>query len=308
VTRAEWRSVAPIQRVLAEHPLVNPVQRFSSTLASWQSPGYLEPLGHRVGPAEPAGFIGDLVRPAMPVLPQAAGHQDGPARPGAPVQRVAAPAEEPGDLPLVLPVVAGREVVPPLMSAGGAVTPPVRTLQAIASPVDTPAAEVRPVAAPEPAAPEPVAAEPARPELPLVQRTEQAVPRRLGLGAPMLPDASPSLPVSRLADDSPGSASPANPPPPGSPPVNSFRPLDTPEIRSGTTEPPGTPGGSTSVSTPLPVARAVEDSSAPAGSSALPVTRVGEEPPLPGTGGGEVPALPVASTAPEPPLPVSRAA
>ena len=29
VTRAEWRSVPPIQRVLAEHPLVNPVQRFS---------------------------------------------------------------------------------------------------------------------------------------------------------------------------------------------------------------------------------------------------------------------------------------
>ncbi|MER6797941.1 hypothetical protein, partial [Amycolatopsis mediterranei] len=69
VKRAEWRSVAPIQRVLAEHPLVNPVQRFSSTLSSWQSPGYLEPLGHRVGPAEPAGVIGDLVRPAQTPLP-----------------------------------------------------------------------------------------------------------------------------------------------------------------------------------------------------------------------------------------------
>ena len=63
VTRGEWRSVAPIQRVVAEHPLVNPVQRFSSTLTSWQSPGYLEPLGHRIGPAEPAGVIGDLAQP-----------------------------------------------------------------------------------------------------------------------------------------------------------------------------------------------------------------------------------------------------
>ncbi|GAB3740774.1 hypothetical protein GCM10027598_70880 [Amycolatopsis oliviviridis] len=65
VTRAEWRSLPPIQRVVAEHPLINPVQRFSSSLTSWQSPGYLEPLGHRVGPAEPAGVIGGLARAPM---------------------------------------------------------------------------------------------------------------------------------------------------------------------------------------------------------------------------------------------------
>src|SRR6185369_10447487 len=136
VTRGEWRSVTPIQRVLAEHPLVNPVQRFSSALTSWQSPGYLEPLGHSVGPSEPAGVIGDLVRPAMPVVTAAP----------APVQRFAAPAGD-SDLPLVLPVVAAREAVPPLTSAGSADTPPVRTLQAIAepSPVDTPAAADTPV-------------------------------------------------------------------------------------------------------------------------------------------------------------------
>ncbi|MBB5857581.1 hypothetical protein ACFQ05_18405 [Amycolatopsis umgeniensis] len=61
--RAEWRSLPPIQRVVAEHPLINPVQRFSSSLTSWRSPAYLEPLGHRVGPAEPAGVIDGLARP-----------------------------------------------------------------------------------------------------------------------------------------------------------------------------------------------------------------------------------------------------
>lgn len=80
VTRAEWRSLPPIQRAVAEHPLINPVQRFSSSLTSWQSPAYLEPLGHRVGPDEPAGVIGDLARPRtaetrvpdMPVVQRAA--------------------------------------------------------------------------------------------------------------------------------------------------------------------------------------------------------------------------------------------
>src|SRR3954447_18125312 len=135
VTRAEWRSVPPIQRVLADHPLVNPVQRLSSALTSWQSPGYLEPLGHRVGPAEPAGVIGDLARPrpletpapAMPVVQRATRKPSGLSRlwetsvqreagPDAAVpvpEAVHLPPEEP--LPsLVLPSVASREVLRPL--------------------------------------------------------------------------------------------------------------------------------------------------------------------------------------------------
>ncbi|WP_394361860.1 hypothetical protein [Amycolatopsis sp. SB7-3] len=77
VTRAEWRGLPPIQRVVAEHPLINPVQRFSASLTSWRSPAYLEPLGHRVGPAEPSGVIDGLARaprtpPDMPVVQRSA--------------------------------------------------------------------------------------------------------------------------------------------------------------------------------------------------------------------------------------------
>ncbi|HET6708268.1 MAG TPA: hypothetical protein VFH84_25090, partial [Amycolatopsis sp.] len=271
VTRGEWRSVAPIQRVLGEHPLVNPVQRFSSTLTSWRSPAYLEPLGHRIGPAEPAGVIADLARPELPLA------EPGPSRSGgASVQRVPA-FEEPAS-PLVMPVVTAREAVPPLTTAAAVDGPPVRTVQAIASPaepsavepsvveqsvVDVPAevAESEPVVplpTPSVAAESTPAPEPEPVELPVVR---QPTPRRLGLGAPILPSgAQPSTsvakPVQRLDDASP-------------PPVNAFRPLETPEIRSGTTEPPGPPGGSTSVSAapPLPVER---------GPEALPVARVVE--------------------------------
>ncbi|MEU9689618.1 hypothetical protein [Amycolatopsis japonica] len=77
VTRAEWRSLPPIQRVVAEHPLINPVQSFSASLTSWRSPAYLEPLGHRVGPAEPSGVVDGLARapmtpPDMPVVQRSA--------------------------------------------------------------------------------------------------------------------------------------------------------------------------------------------------------------------------------------------
>jgi hypothetical protein len=71
VVRAEWRRLPPIQRVLAEHPLVNPVQRFSGTLTAWQDPSFLAPLGHRTGPDEPAGLIGDLTVPVPSAAPGA---------------------------------------------------------------------------------------------------------------------------------------------------------------------------------------------------------------------------------------------
>jgi hypothetical protein len=67
VVPAEWRLLPPIQRAVGDHPLVNPVQRFADSLSSWRDPSYLAPLGHRVGPAEPAGLVADLVRPAAPM-------------------------------------------------------------------------------------------------------------------------------------------------------------------------------------------------------------------------------------------------
>lgn len=63
VSRGEWRSLPPIQRAVPEHPLVNPVQRFSASLTSWRDPSFLAPLGHRLGEAEPAGSVADLAQP-----------------------------------------------------------------------------------------------------------------------------------------------------------------------------------------------------------------------------------------------------
>lgn len=65
VSRAEWRALPPIGPILPTHPLVNPVRRFTDSLASWQDPSFLEPLGHQTGPAEPAG-VADLATPATP--------------------------------------------------------------------------------------------------------------------------------------------------------------------------------------------------------------------------------------------------
>ncbi|MEU8417569.1 hypothetical protein AB0C24_32680 [Amycolatopsis japonica] len=285
VTRAEWRSLPPIQRVVAEHPLINPVQRFSASLTSWRSPAYLEPLGHRVGPAEPSGVIDGLARapmapPDMPVVQRSARKRGVLSRLwGMSVQRVAepdgpvteSPAPEQESVPaeavqsyeeplpaepapvfeptvaleptatLVLPAVAAASrdddrPSMPLTTAGSSARPPVRTIQAIRS--ETPSA---PVPTPEPAVepslagtsepghdpvvstlepvdvetvPDPLPAESPtsevvtpRPALPVVQRTEEveAVPRRLGLGAPILPDSvqaeAPSADVPAVEDN-----------------------------------------------------------------------------------------------------------
>lgn len=78
----QWRSVPPIQRMVPDHPLVNPVRRFTSSLASWQNPSSLAPLGHSVDAAEPSGVVSDLATP-LPDLPAAATPQRArPARSG----------------------------------------------------------------------------------------------------------------------------------------------------------------------------------------------------------------------------------
>ncbi|MGY6653792.1 hypothetical protein ACXIZN_16620 [Amycolatopsis sp. TRM77291] len=178
VTRAEWRSLPPIQRVVAEHPLINPVQRFSSSLTSWRSPAYLEPLGHRVGPAEPAGVIAGLARaampaPDMPVVQRSARKRGVLSRLwGMAVQRDAEPdspvgespaselesttvhpdepsSDEPGPVSepapaFVLPVVAAasRETDRPAMPSPSA-DPPVRTVQAVRQEAPMPPAHSR---------------------------------------------------------------------------------------------------------------------------------------------------------------------
>lgn len=55
-----WSGLPPIQRSLGDPPLVNPPGRFTAGLAAWRTFAYLEPLGHAVGPDQPAGLIGDI--------------------------------------------------------------------------------------------------------------------------------------------------------------------------------------------------------------------------------------------------------
>jgi hypothetical protein len=61
--RADWRLVGPIQRVISEPPLINPVQRFSGSLAAWQDPSFLAPLAHVVAAEEPSGLIPQIATP-----------------------------------------------------------------------------------------------------------------------------------------------------------------------------------------------------------------------------------------------------
>src|SRR5689334_8146756 len=69
--RREWADLAPVQRVIGEHPLIDPPGRFAGELASWQSPGLLAPLGHVVTPEEPSGVVEAVpVAPAPPVVPR----------------------------------------------------------------------------------------------------------------------------------------------------------------------------------------------------------------------------------------------
>ena len=64
VQRAEWRDVPPLRPVVtAISPLAAPGS-FARTLASWQNPSFLQPLGHAVDPAGPAGLINGLAVPA----------------------------------------------------------------------------------------------------------------------------------------------------------------------------------------------------------------------------------------------------
>jgi hypothetical protein len=194
VVRADWRELPPVTRVVPEHPLINPVQRFSDSLTSWQNPSFLAPLGHRIGPAEPSG-VADLALPAAPDLdlPLARPPRDAPGSRRPAVQRAVA-AE-----PFVSPV-ADAEPSPVQLSSvdgpGPTVAPPVEhpvlELPVVTTPdrLTEPAAEqsdvdiVPTIAAPEP--PDPPARAEAPPAPPLPQ-PQLSIPRRLGLGEPIIP-------------------------------------------------------------------------------------------------------------------------
>lgn len=158
VRRGDWRTLPPIQRIVPEHPLANPVQRFADSLTSWRDPSYLAPLAHQVGPDEPAGVIADYARPAPVDLPVARPPRPGPRAAGGVwsrlrdvvAQRSAAPDS-------TLP-----DVEPESSAPDEPVMPEPVVHEALATPV--PAAAELPVAAPEPVpSEEPVAATPEHP-------------------------------------------------------------------------------------------------------------------------------------------------
>lgn len=147
VVRADWRTLPPLQRVVAPHPLINPVSSFTSTLSSWQNPSFLAPLAHAVGAGEPSGSISDVAVPS--------------AREWKP------PSEG---------VVVSRMVSVPEADAGPSVVEPSPLAVVETSPGVAPAVEVSPGVVP--AVQRSAVEEPPR-------SAPEPRPRRLGLGEPI---------------------------------------------------------------------------------------------------------------------------
>jgi hypothetical protein len=120
VIRRDWTGLAPIQRLIGQHPLTAPSDRFSDDLATHHDPSVsTQPMGHQVSAEAPAGIVLALARPST--------RNDGPAMISRPrVQRrvqgaiaesgewdgdeAASPATRPAPLPAVPPVSAAREL------------------------------------------------------------------------------------------------------------------------------------------------------------------------------------------------------
>lgn len=256
-----------MHRAVATHPLANPVQRFTDQLTSWRSPAFLAPLGHRLGPAEPAGTAA-LARPVA--AQRAADLPVQRSRPGAPTPGAAAAgpvlswstdtavhpaasASEAGgsDDPITRAGVSEHALVVPArpvqrltpLTTAPPVAQPIPRLPAVARPVppaaptditadstvavsheqaqapvlapphDVPtvgeAAPAAPIAPVPPGEPTPPGISTAEPH-PAVQRAiarhppagaQPPLPRRLGLGAPRLPESPRPVQAARRASD-----------------------------------------------------------------------------------------------------------
>ena len=120
VIRRDWLGLPPIQRLIGEHPLTAPSERFSDDLATHHDPSLsADTMGHQVSAEAPAGIVLTLARPST--------RSDGPAMiPRPRVQRrvdgaVAESGEWDGDeagsvearpspLPASVPAVVAREL------------------------------------------------------------------------------------------------------------------------------------------------------------------------------------------------------
>src|SRR5213594_4321373 len=182
VIRRDWVGLPPIQRLIGEHPLTAPSDRFSDDLATHHDPSISTGrMGHQVSAEAPAGIVLALARPST--------RSDGPAMiPRPRVQRrvdgaVAESGEWDGD------EAASVETRPsPLPASAPAV-----------------AVHELPVVTPEPVAQRLVSVSPEAPPAP---RLTLGQSRRLGLGPPIKRVADRS--VQRAPDDS-VPASPSSP-------------------------------------------------------------------------------------------------
>ncbi|TMF86724.1 MAG: hypothetical protein E6I07_08165 [Chloroflexi bacterium] len=299
VIRRDWLGLPPIQRLIGEHPLTAPSERFSDDLATHHDPSLsADTMGHQVSAEAPAGIVLTLARPST--------RSDGPAMiPRPRVQRrvdgaVTESGEWDGDeavsvetrpspLPASVPTVVARElpVVAPEPVAQRLVSLPP---DAAPIPVATTPMRSRPISTP--LALSPSINEPSEPPPP--PRLTLGQSRRMGLGAPIkrLPESS----VQRTAGDSmdssePVAAPPARPEPaampfaPAAHPAQSNAILRTPELAipmpepeaalRGAPSPPVNPGDQPRLD--LPLARRADTPEAAA--AAFPVETPATTPP-----------------------------
>ena len=134
VIRRDWVGLPPIQRLIGEHPLTAPSERFSDDLATHHDPSVSAgTMGHQVSAEAPAGIVLALVRPstrtdgpAMIPRPRVqrrvdgavaeSGEWDGDEAASLETRPSPLPANRPAVAPRELPVVAPEPVAQRLVS------------------------------------------------------------------------------------------------------------------------------------------------------------------------------------------------
>ncbi|GAB3159036.1 hypothetical protein GCM10027290_63290 [Micromonospora sonneratiae] len=274
-----WRSLPPIQRTLADAPLLNQPGGFSDSLAAWHDPSFLKPLGHAVGSGEPAGLLHEVAVPAPP----------------APTDNAGGTAGEHVEPPLAIPPSSSGAVrpQPAVQRHAAGLPPPVAVASAVPTEPLTVSrltvAPAPPVTLTLPAMPEPVP-RPA-PDPPVSQQPDSlsSVPTPAWSGSAESPE-----PEGQSFHESAPDAAPE-------PPAEATAPtLGVPDstgpylAESGSADAPGSVGpASDTPPSPLTVSRAVPDSAVPT-TNATGQTRHPVSPEAP----AEI-AMPVQRAAPE---------
>src|SRR5438067_3305921 len=186
VIRRDWLGLPPIQRLIGEHPLTAPSERFSDDLATHHDPSVSAgTMGHQVSAEAPAGIVLALVRPftrsdgpAMIPRPRVQRRVDGAVAESGEWDGDQAASDEarPSPLPASVPAVAAHEL--PVV-APEPVAQRLVSLPPDAAPIPVPPAPNRPRPIATPLATNEPFEQPPAPHLTLGQS------RRLGLGPPI---------------------------------------------------------------------------------------------------------------------------